>query len=151
DAPGMWHSLGLERLHSGEGGEGRVPVVGGAATVEPVTATDGRPRPEPLAPADHLGLLVEVAVEEDRLVRAPGNLHQKERRPAGQADALDLQPLPRALPRPAGRELDGSVQMAVRLPFAVEAGRLRRDADVLLERGDDPRRPGVLDERAEAV
>ena len=73
DAPGVRHPLGLERLHGGEGGERRVPVVGRAPPVEPVAAADRRPRPQPLAPAHHLGLLVEMPVEEHRSVgRSPG-------------------------------------------------------------------------------
>jgi hypothetical protein len=143
------YALGLERLHRGEGGERRVAVVRSASAVEPVAAPDGRPRPQALTPADHLGLLVEVAVQEDRLVGVPRDLHENDGRPARQPDDLDLEALDRTLARPAGGELDGPIQVAVGLPLAVEAGRLRGDADVLLERGDDSRVPRVLDEGTE--
>ena len=151
DAPGVRHSLRLERLHGGEGGERRVPVVGGAPPVEPVAATDRRPGPQPLAPADHLGLLVEMPVEEHRALAGARNLHEEHRRPVRQPHDLDVEALDRTLARPARRELDGPVQVTVSLPLAVEARRLRRDANVLLERGNDPRVPRVLRESSEPV
>ena len=151
DAPGVRHPLGLERLHRGERRERRVAVVGRAPAVEAVAAADGRPRPQALAPAHHLRLLVEVSVQEDGLVRRPRDLHQEDRRPARQPDDLHLEALDRTLARPARRELDRPVQVAVGLPLAVEPRRLRGDADVFLERGDDPRVPRILDESTEPI
>src|SRR5262249_58404740 len=49
----------------GERAEHRVAVVGSAAAVELAALDHRRPRPEAFAPAGHLGLLVEVAVDED--------------------------------------------------------------------------------------
>ena len=151
DAAGVRHPLSLERLDGGERGERRVAVVGRAPAVEAVAAANRRPRPEALAPAHHLGLLVEVAVEEDGLVGRPRNVHQEDRRPARQSDHLDLEALDRTLARPARRELDCPVQVAVGLPLPVESRRLRGDADVLLERRDDPRVPRILDEGEKPV
>jgi hypothetical protein len=125
------HPLRLERLDRGERAERRVAVVGGASTVEPIVATDRRPRAEALAPARHLGLLVEMAVEEDGVVGVTRHLHQQHRRPAGQPHDLHLETLDGTLARPSRRELHGPIQVAVRLPLLVEARRLRGNADVL--------------------
>ena len=54
----------VERRDGRERGEDRVAVVGAAAAVEPAVLEHRRPRPEARAPAGHLGLLVEVAVEQ---------------------------------------------------------------------------------------
>ncbi len=59
--------LGGQDPQRGQGRKGRVAIVGGAAAVEALALAHRRPRREPLAPAAHLGLLVEVSVEEDRL------------------------------------------------------------------------------------
>ena len=61
---GVGDAGGLGALDGDEGGERGVAVVGAAAAVELVALDDGRPRPEALAPAGHLGLLVEVAVQQ---------------------------------------------------------------------------------------
>ena len=141
DAPGMRHSLGLERLHGGERREGRVTVVGRAPTVEAVATADRRPRAQAIAPAHHLRLLVEVAVQEDGLVGGPRDLHQEDRRPARQPDDLHLEALDRALASPAGRRAlprdpgDRGPATRGRIPAT------SRDANVFLERGDDPRVP----------
>ncbi len=52
---------GLDREQGGERG---VAVVGAAPAVEPIALDHRRPRPETVAPAGELGLLVEVAVEQ---------------------------------------------------------------------------------------
>ena len=77
DAAGVGAAGGLHRLDGGEAGEGGVAVVGPAPAVEPVALEHRRPRAEALAPAGHLGLLVEVAVEQDGVVGVD------RRRPAG--------------------------------------------------------------------
>ena len=69
DAAGVGAAGLLHRLDGGEGRERRVAVVGPASAVEPAVLDDGRPRPQPLPPAVHLGLLVQVAVEQDGVGR----------------------------------------------------------------------------------
>jgi len=92
-----------------------------------------------------------MPVEEHRALAGARNLHEEHRRPVRQPHDLDVEALDRTLARPARRELDGPVQVTVSLPLAVEARRLRRDANVLLERGNDPRVPRVLRETSEPV
>src|SRR5262249_40368727 len=77
--------------------------------------------------------------------------HQDDRRPAGEAYHVDLEPLELAPARPAGDQLDGAVDVAVLGPGRVEHGRLRRDADVFGEGRYDPLVPGPLNERACAI
>ena len=59
----------LDRLDGAEAGEGGVAVVGPAPAVQAVALPHRQPRSEAVPPAGHLGLLVEVAVEQDRVVR----------------------------------------------------------------------------------
>ena len=83
----------LQRLDRGERGEDRVAVVGAAAAVEPVVLDHRRPRPEALAPAGHLRLLVEVAVEQHGRRRSPvaGHVDEDHRRAALEAHDLERQ------------------------------------------------------------
>ena len=100
DEAGVGDAGGLGALDGDEGGERGVPVVGAAAPVELVALDDRRPRPEALAPAGHLGLLVEVAVEQHGALgeRRVGGRHlaHDERREAGEAVDVDGEPGDRA-------------------------------------------------------
>ena len=145
------HALGLERLDGGERGEGRVAVVARAAAEQPVAAAHGRPRPAVLGPADHLRLLVAVAVEQDGLAARARHFHEDDRRAAREAHDVDRQPLDLPAPGPVGDEGHGAVDVAVLRPPGVVHGRLGGDADVLGQGGDDVAVPGSLDEGARAV
>jgi hypothetical protein len=72
-------------------------------------------------------------------------------RSALEADHVDLQSFDLPPSRPVGDEADGAVDVPVLRPAGVVHGRLRRDADVLGERGDDPLVPGSLDERVSSI
>src|SRR2546428_603518 len=76
------HALLLERLDGGAGGKGGIAVIRGAAAVELVAPAHGRPRAEALAPADHLRLLVEVAVEKHGVIAAARDFHVDDGRAA---------------------------------------------------------------------
>ena len=134
DEAGVAAAGGVQRLDGGECGERRVPVVGPAAAVEPPVLDDRCPGPEAFAPADHLGLLVEVAVQDDRVVVETGHdrvvgqigvggghLHQQQWAASGQPVDLDREPRNRPGCAPGPDELDGSIDVAVRRPLGVEA------------------------------
>ena len=129
-----------------DGAEHRVAVVGAAAAVELALLDHRRPRAEPLAPAGHLGLLVEVAVEEHGVFGGSGARHvdQQARRAAFEPHDLELHPRDRVALAPLRGEPRRLIDIAVRLPVAVEVRRLRRDADVLDERRDDGVVPQLL-------
>src|SRR5207344_1263696 len=98
DAARPRDALQVERLDRGDRGVDRVAVVRAAAAVEQAAFVARRPRPEAALPAVELRLLVEVAVEVDRLgagvvAAGPGGRHVEEdhRRAALEADHLELQ------------------------------------------------------------
>ena len=135
-----------ERLDRRQRGERRVAVVRRPAPVEPVAPAHGRPGPEPLGPARHLGLLVEMAVEEHGLVAPARHVGQEHGRAAGETHDLHPQPVDRARPAPALDQRDRAVQVAVLLPSGIEQRRLGGDADVLDERRDHVLLPPAPDE-----
>ncbi len=141
----------LQRFDRGERGERRVAIVTGAASEEPVAAANGRPGATVGGPAHHLRLLVAVAVQEHGLAARARRLHQDHGRAALEADHVDLEPLDLSPSRPVGEEADGAVEVPVLRPGSVVHGRLRGDADVLGERGDDLLVPRPLNERARAI
>src|ERR1700686_1397327 len=64
DAAGVWHALLAQAAQGRERAKHRVTVVGTAAAVQLVAFEPRDPRPVSLGPADHLRLLVEMAVEQ---------------------------------------------------------------------------------------
>ena len=67
-APGVRAARRVHRADRREAGEGGVAVVGTAPPVQPIALEHRRPRTEPLAPPLHLGLLVEVPVQQHGVV-----------------------------------------------------------------------------------
>ena len=109
-AAGVGAAGPLHGLDGGQRGERRVAVVGATAPVQAVALDHRRPRPEAVAPAVHLRLLVQVAVEEHGVVAGTvaegGDVHDDERRAAGQLGDVDRQAGDRAgrgTSRPPGR------------------------------------------------
>ena len=92
-------AAGAHGLDRGEAGERRVAVVGATPAVEAITFEHRRPRAEPVAPAVHLRLLVEMAVEDHGVVRrrvAEGrHLDDDHRRAARELVHLDRRTLDR--------------------------------------------------------
>ena len=138
-AGGFWAAQ--DSCSDGEAGEDRVAVVGAAAAVQALAAHDRRPRAEALVPAGHLGLLVEVAVEEDGVAVArptgresAGHVDEDDRRAITQPDDLQRRAIRKVGAGPAGEQVDGLVHVAVRLPLRVEHRRLVGDLDVLGQR-----------------
>ena len=89
----------------------------------------------------HLGLLVEVAVEQHGVVgrAAVGgrDLHEDHRREPGDLVDLERQPGNRAGPAPVGQQIDRPLHVPELLPVRLEHRRHVRDADVVLQRRDD--------------
>ena len=104
DAAGVRDALRLQRLDRGSAANDGVAVVGAAAAVELVVAPARASTVRVLAPAGHLRLLVEVAVEQDGVAAGARNLHEDDRRAARQADHLDAStPRSSGLAGPVGR------------------------------------------------
>ena len=140
------HALLLERLDGRARGKSGIAVIRGATAVELVAPAHGRPRAEALAPADHLRLLVEVAVEKHGVVAAAGHLHVDDGRAAGEAHHLHAQAVDLARATPGLDQRHRAIDVAVRLPVGVEHGRLGRDLHVLGERGENVSIPRLLHE-----
>src|SRR3569623_1784614 len=129
-----------DRVDRGERREDRVAVVGAAATVELVALEHGRPRAEAVAPAGHLGLLVEVAVQHDgvaRLAAGARDVHEDDGRALAEADDFHRRAFGQVLLRPAGEQLDRAIDVAVLAPLRIEHRRLVRNLDVVDEGRDD--------------
>ena len=126
---------GLDREQRRERG---VAVVGAAAAVEPVALDHRRPRAEAVAPAGHLRLLVEVAVEQHGVVGRPrvGGAGSPSRsagvRP-GSSWTSTVRPAIGRGRAPVADQLDGRVHVAVRVPVGVEHRRHVGDADVVVQ------------------
>ena len=90
-----------------------VAVVGAAAPIEPAVLDHRRPRPESVAPAGHLGLLVEVAVHENIAVAFTFDFHKEHRCTALQPDDLELHPGHGVPGAPVRGKLDRGVDVAV--------------------------------------
>ena len=135
----------LQRLQRGERAEHRVAVVGAAAPVELAVDHARLPRPVALVPADHLRLLVEVAVDQNGFRLLSCDFHEQHRRAALEAYDFELHALERVRLAPLHCELQRRVDVAVLLPVAVEVRRLRRDADVFGDRRDDRVVPELSD------
>ncbi len=96
DAARVREPLLLQRLDRGQRRERRVAVVGAAAAVRACRPRrPANPGAEPVAPARHLRLLVEVAVQQDRVGDLARDLHEDHRRAALEAHDLDRQALDR--------------------------------------------------------
>src|SRR5437870_12345558 len=113
----MRHALGLKRFDGGERGERRVAVVAGTATEQSVAAADGNPRPAVGGPADHLGLLVAVAVEQNSLAACARSFEENDGGAGLEADHVDLQSLDLPSSGPVDDERHGTVDVAVLRPL----------------------------------
>src|SRR5207245_11354159 len=77
-----------QRQDGAQRAEHRVAVVRPAAAIELVAFEAGDPRSVPLRPPDHLGLLVEMAVEQDSVLVLARDIDENDRRAPGQPDDL---------------------------------------------------------------
>ncbi len=152
-AAGVAAARGPHRLDGGQRGEGGVPVVGAAPAVEAVALQHRVPRAEPLAPAVHRRLLVEVAVEQHRvgggvarLAARCGHLGPDQRGPPLESDDLDLEPGQRPGRHPRRHQIGGPVHVAGLGPAGVVLRADVGDADVVGEGGDDLVVPRHVDE-----
>ena len=141
----------VERPEGGERGIDRVAVVRAAAAVEPIALHLRRPGSEAVPPAGHLGLLIEMAVEEEAVVALPRNLDEDEGGAPGEPDHLERHPARGVRLAPAHHVGDRGLHVAVLRPVRVEVRGLVGDADVLDELGDDRIVPERLDVAADSV
>ena len=148
NAARMRHPLLAQRRERGERAEHRITVIGAAAAVELVAVEARAPRPIAVGPADHLGLLVEMPVEQDGTGAHARHLDQYQRRAPGQADDLDRRTRQQRdpLPRPALEQRDGLFHIAMRRPVGIESRRFVRDLDVFDQGRDDRIAPALVNE-----
>ena len=156
DAAGVRYALLLQRADGRQRREHRVAVIGSAAAVQLAVADDGFPGRKSLGPAGEFGLLVEVAIEQHRVLavlvpavrgrRVGGHLAQQDGGSPGQLHDLHLHALDGLAGAPVGQQPGGPVHVPVCLPVPVEAGGLVGDPDVLGESRDDRLVPQVPDE-----
>ena len=144
-APGL-----AQRLDGGERGEGGVAVVGAAPAVEAVAVEHRLPRAESVAPAGHLRLLVEVAVEQDGVVGQVGSgrrdLAEHHRRAAVDLEHLHGHAVDGPVLAPLPDQLGGPGHVPVLAPRGVERRRHVGDADVVVQPVDDVGPPAVVDD-----
>ena len=131
------HTLIVQRDNGGERGEYRVAVIGAATAIQLAVLKQWCPRPKVGAPAGHLRLFVEVAVEQDGLVVAAfsGGRNVKKQHGCAIALAYHFHGQPRDILRgnPGARLLDGGIQKTMFGPVRVKARRLGRQLDVFDE------------------
>ena len=118
-------------------------VVRPAPAVEPIPFHLRRPGSEAVSPPGHLGLLVEVAVEQKAVVALTWHLDEDERGASREPDDLELHAFERVRLAPAHHVGNRGLHVAVLGPVRIELRRLVRDADVLDELGHD----GIVPER----
>src|SRR5262245_1880906 len=132
----------------GERCKDRIAIVRAAAPIELAVGDERVPRPVAVAPADHLGLLVEVAVHQHGLLRRAlerRDFDQEERRAPVKAHHLELHSRHRVLAAPIRGELHRGVDIAVFPPGLVEVRRLGGNPDVVDERRYDRVVPELAD------
>ena len=134
-------TLFIQRHDGRERSEYRVAVVGAAAAVQFSIFIHGCPRAETCAPSGHLGLLVEVAVNQNGFagIFAAGgrNIEEQHRRAPLGAHHLQREAGHMLRGHPFARLLDGRIEETVFGPVAIEAGRLRGQLHVFDELRDD--------------
>ncbi len=125
-----------DRLERSDRCEERVAVVDRSPSVQPVTLAHGRVRAESRTPIAERGLLIEMAVDECRLVVVTGarlDLEEEARRKPGKRHDLDRLFPQRARASPVGEESGGFHDLPVRFPIGIEVRREARDRHVLAQ------------------
>ena len=145
-AAGVLAAVLAQCADRGQRTERGVAVVGAAAAVELVALDHRLPRAEVIVPTDHLGLLVEVAVEQHGVVDLAGDLHVDQRRAPLELHHLDRQAFDRLLLAPTLDQVDRLLDVAVGFPVRVEVRGLGGDRDVVDQVGDDRVVPDLADE-----
>ena len=147
----MRYALLSESRERGQGREHRIAVVGAAAAVKLVAFEARDPRAITLGPADHLRLLVEMAVKQHGLGTLARHFDQDQRRAARQPYNFERRAGQSGQPiaGPALKHRDRRFHMTVRRPIRVKGRRFVRDPDVIDERRDDRIVPDLTDELAE--
>jgi hypothetical protein len=129
--------------------EGGIAVVRAAAAIQAVAVDDRLPRAEVVAPSGHLRLLVEVAVEQDRVVGRTRperwHLHQDHGCATGQLMDLDRHSCHGTARAPRGRARRPGPCDRVRSHFRVVQHRHVRDLDVVVQRRNDLVAPHPVD------
>src|SRR5579883_2348807 len=144
----MRDPLLVEREYRSERAEHGIAVIGPAAPIELVALEYRRPGTHALCPPDHLGLLVQMTIEQDRIIAGTRHLDQNDRRAVRKSDDFERGALQTIDTRtgPALEQGDCLVHMAVHRPIRVEGGRLVGNADVVDERRNCLFRPKPVDE-----
>ena len=149
---GVRHTLRLQRHQGSQRGEAGIAIIGATTAVKLVIAQYRLPRPQPLRPAFHLRLLVQMAIHQHRIaaVGITLNFDQQQRRAPLKTHHLDLGTAQLAgldtAPAPARELLDHLLHVSVLAPARVKHRRLVGDADVLNQLGHDLLVPALVNE-----
>ena len=139
----------FQGLHRGHRGEQGITVVGSAPAVEFAVFEDRGPGAEAFAPTFHFRLFVQVAVDQNGLLDCTGNVDEKQRGPAGQAQVMESPAGNGMGVQPVHRQPPCRLHVAVGGPFGIELRGLVGNSDVFGERGEDFVLPKGIDGLAE--
>ncbi len=136
-----------QRQQRAQGAEHRVAVIRTTAAIELVAFEPRNPRSKAVGPADHLRLLVEVAVEQHGVGAVARHIDQDDRRAARQPDNFEAGAGQRGQfrPRPALEHGYGLLHITVRRPVGIEGRRFVRDLDVFGQDRNDLVAPTLVD------
>lgn len=114
----------------------------------------GLPRAEILPPTHHLGLLVEMAIEEHRVVgisgtRSCGDFHIDDRRAALELNDFQREPIDLLCTAPGSDKSDRLCHLPILFPAGIKGGRLIRNRDVFDQLRNDALVPHSGDELSE--
>jgi hypothetical protein len=122
-----------KRLNRRQTREGRVSVVGAAASVQPLVLDDGDPGAEAVAPTVHFRLLVQMTVKKHAIVvlaislsiplaipLSTRHFHEDERCASVEPQHLDAHARQRVLAAPALDQGDRLFHVPVAVPIGVE-------------------------------
>jgi hypothetical protein len=130
-------TLRLQRADRRQTSEQRIAVVGGAASIQAIAFDHRLPRIEARAPSRHLRLLVEMAIQQNRLAHVARNFNKYERRALRQPDHFQREPLDRLAARPFLEACNHAIHLAVRRPIGIESHRFVGNADIFAQLRDD--------------
>ncbi len=140
--------VSAQRRQRRQRSEDRVTVIGSATPIQLVALEHGLPGAEPLTPAGHFRLFVEMPVEQHAVARSAASARYVDEdhwRAFAELHDLERGTLRERLARPARQERNSAIHVPRLLPLRVERRALVRDRDVTHQRGQDRIREAFFD------